>query len=167
MKITPAFTVQRLAQLQPGNLFIFDWKAGSTAAIKVVDPQMNGDPLMLLLGPTFTDDASEPTLIAEQRLTVVSFGNDYTIRLPVSPNGWAMNETPSRSVCIATTGADVFFRLPLPRGECYVNIRSGEIAKGVPSGTLAYAKSWEILVGDDCNLQMLVGNRDPSTFGED
>lgn len=156
MDVKPTVTVTRLELLAPGDLFIFDWRAGGCAAIKVIDPVMNGDKLMLLLGPTFTQDCKEPELIAEQRLSVVSFGKNYTVRLPVNPTEWVISEKPSGNVYVATNGTDVYFRLPCRQGEIFVNLKIGEVCSATPPGILAYTKSWEIVLQEDDTFQVIV-----------
>jgi hypothetical protein len=150
MDIKPALQVTRLEKLTPGDLFIFDWSGGQSAAIKITDPKENGQKLTLLLGPAFTGtgNAGGPELIQEQRISVVSFGTNYTIRFPVSPTDWMINEKPTVGAYMATNGNDVFFRIPTPQWELYINLKNGELCGAIPQGILAYTKAWEIVIPD-------------------
>ena len=71
MKISPNVTVGRLAQLKPGDLFLCA-ESGPFVGMVVHDPTLDGDRIILSLGPTFPQGAKCPRLVPAPNATVIS-----------------------------------------------------------------------------------------------
>jgi len=160
MEVVTKPKVTRFAQLQPGDLFIFQHPAGTSVAVKATDPVSDGDPLAVVVGPSFPVGPARPMLYNPSQTTVVSFGKDYTIRLPSSADGWRTNEPPAEADFIVVTDAGgVFlranFRAPAAFSPCYVDMSSGEILCNKagrqyiePREIKAFALAWELLTNE-------------------
>jgi hypothetical protein len=151
-------TVEKLSSLKPGDLFFLeehDIKAiGLTCSV-------SGKPKTLWLGPLFTQYAKGPELreIRETEMAVVSFGNDFSIRLPVEPQHWSYTEPENHCHCLLVAGTGVYVRAngkhPAPYEpkshflRCFANVETGIVEVGEtgeysqPRGTPAYALTWE------------------------
>jgi hypothetical protein len=97
MKILPTLIVTQFAQLEPGDLFVFPYGEGACVALKV--RESDEDMLMVPLGPVFPDGLTHPSLVSAPSATVISFGKEYTLRLPSHAGGWRASPpyTPARS----------------------------------------------------------------------
>lgn len=165
MKVQPVLKVDRFAQLAPGDLFIFNHNNGSCMALKVADPANDGDKLILPLGPTFPAGISGPTLMSPQDMTVVSFGKDYTLKLPTEATGWVVSEPAPNLHCFVVNERGVYARANFaPPGKsfrwCFVEIGSGSILSKessyiVPASPRAYAIEWA-LVTDEAEPRAIV-----------
>jgi len=156
MIFKPKLTVTRFAQLSPGDLFIYNEGAGGCAAIKTAHPQDRDQPMAFSLGPTFSDKSNEPKIIGDPGGAVVSFGNDYVIRLPISPLEWGPSDKAPGDTYMVTNGDNVFFRFLSGRSEIFIDIAAGKICDGIPNGILASTKFWEIGREDGEAFQMIV-----------
>jgi hypothetical protein len=161
MDIIPKLNIDRFAQLSAGDLFIFAHDAGACVAIKVMDPNSDGDTLVLPLGPAFPPNIICPTLMAPQGLTAISFEKDYTLRLPSLPRGWLAHEPAPDKHCLVVTQKGVFIRAnwSAPNDQfrpCYVDIDSGAVVASSggyrqypkPAGIAAYAIEWTLLTNE-------------------
>ena len=158
MDITPTVRVDRFAQIAPGDICILDYDGTTGIALKVEDPASFGDKLILPLGPPFPPGAVGPTLMAERNATVISFGKDYTLQLPVGPDGWTGTEPPPATSCVVLAGEGVYLRANFARQGhefqgCYVELRTGRILSGAhayrrPPGIRAYAVKWSLLTNE-------------------
>jgi hypothetical protein len=92
VKVLPGMTVVRLAQLKPGDLFLSPAESGSFVGMVVHDPTLDGDRIILSLGPTFPPGTNCPSIVPAPHATVISFGSDFQLRLPVK---WTLGR-PSR-----------------------------------------------------------------------
>ena len=66
--------------------------------------------MVLPLGPKFLPQMTGRQLYTP-RLTAASFGKNFTVRLPVTPDGWAYTEPQKHEHWIAVAGSDLYFRL--------------------------------------------------------
>jgi len=151
MKIAPNIVVKHFDELDAGDLFIYDFEGGASAGIKIIDPGQNGDLGALLLGPQFPGEQNAPHLIAAPKKTVVSFGKDFTIALPIAPAFWAINEAPTSvaSMVIDATNC-VYFRVSHEeQGDRLIDVNTGKISNGPASDIFAFPKSWKIVIGKD------------------
>ena len=104
----------------------------------------------------FPENANEPVLIYEQRMSVISFGSNFILKLPARPDDWIINEDAIDGVCIATKGNDIFFRIPNRHWALFVNLKNGELCNPLPAGIFAYTKAWEISIPDADMLRVVV-----------
>lgn len=160
--VVPTLGVTRFAQLAPGDLFLALFGSNdSCVAMVAEDPSANGEKLLVPLGPRFPGGIAGPTLISPPGVTVVSFGKNYTLRLPVRAEAWAGAAPPPETVCILVTSSGSYFRVdagPAPgRHYCYVDIATGRInltGQGLsqqyapPAGISAFAVEWEIVTDE-------------------
>lgn len=146
MNIKPSFITAKFLDLSPGDLFIFHYGNFKCPAIRLIDPATNGRDMMIALGPTLTQDSKAPELVGELLLSVISFGKEYTIQLPVRAEDWAIDDQPIGS--LATNGKDIYFYLQSQFGGIYIDIKKGEICNAKPKGILAFTKAWKIGLQD-------------------
>jgi hypothetical protein len=150
MKIVPPARVDRFEQLEPGELFVHIHGGGSCYAIKTSAPSSGDRSNMVLLGPTFPYGADESLLIPWQSSTVVTFGHDYSIVLPVNPTAWFLNGDRRKPVCLAVSGEEIYV---CTNGgpavdrflQCFVNLKTGEIIENQLPSITAYTNAWEIV----------------------
>ncbi len=157
MEIITAPVATRFAQLKPGELFIFPHHAGSCVALAVGDPTDVGVTLALPLGPTLPPGMAQPTLVAPESMTVISFGTDYVLRLPCVASGWVLAEPSPDISSILLADGDTYLRANFAARShgfrpCYIDIKRGEIQADqarreytIPNGIKAFAIEWEIL----------------------
>jgi hypothetical protein len=160
MDSTPKLKIDRFAQLHPGELFLFEY--GNARCVGLVAEYRDPDPqnLLLPLGPIFPGNDPGPRLMSGH-FAAVSFGRDFTIRLPVDPKNWTDKEPDRDCNCLTLSENGLYFRAngnPDPDGRfvpCFLNAANGvvEVIQGSlppgrftrPAGTLAFALAWEIL----------------------
>jgi hypothetical protein len=150
--------VERVAQLEPGELFLFELLDN----VKYVglmcdyrDPDQKK--LTLPLGPRFPQ-RSKALKLVDLPVTGISFGKDFAIRLPVNPQDWSRDEPPDDHPCLLVTETTVLFRANghIQDGmfrACFVDVATGVVAVAPgpppdyarPSGMLAFTTSWEIV----------------------
>jgi hypothetical protein len=151
MKIAPNIVVKHFDELAAGDLFIYDFEGGASAGIKIVDPQHSGDLGALLLGPQFPGEQTTPHMIANLDKSVVSFGKEFTITLPIAPAFWAINETPSSTASMVIDGSNsIYFRIPQEgQGDSLIDVSTGKVTNGPASDVFAFPKSWKIVIAMD------------------
>jgi hypothetical protein len=159
MAAMPKLRVERVAQLEPGELFLVEIDHTKCFGFMCDYSDPDQTKLALPLGPKFPRSVPGPRL-TNLNATGVSFGKDFTVCLPVDPEHWSADEPPNDCQCLVVVGTDVYFRAdgstvhrPVYTA-CYVNIATGvvEVMPGNPpgryarpSGTSAYATVWEIV----------------------
>jgi hypothetical protein len=158
MIITPKLKIDRFAQLQAGDLFIFVHKNGPCVALKVEDPANGGDTFIVPLGHLFPSHIAGPTLLHPEGVTVIAFEKNYVLRLPAHPAGWLTDEPPAETHCFVVTDSGVYLRVnwSLPGHSsraCYVDTSTGQIFSNGheylrPRGTPAYAVEWALLTDE-------------------
>lgn len=153
MAITPQLKIERFEQLSPGDLFIWPYHGQAYFGLKVIDPERNGERLILPLGPSFPPEIGGPRLIGWQGVTTASFAKDYTLRLPTAPEGWTELPPGNEVFCLGVTTDGAYFRAnfsPHPGvfRECWVRVADGVVHYGRVKGITLYATQWEILVED-------------------
>jgi len=151
MNIKPSLVTTKFRDLSHGDLFIFEYDSHKCPAIKLIDPVNDGREMMIALGPTLTPGSKVPELVGELLLSVISFGKNYTIQLPVLAEDWVIDDQPRGS--LATNGQDVYFYLQSQIGGIYIDIKKGEVCKAKPQGILAYTKAWKIGIQDGDTFQ--------------
>ena len=167
MTISKNPAVTRFAQLNAGDLFIFDHNGGSAVALTVRDPTVGGDLLALIIGPSFPDGGTVPTLRILDATTVISFGRNYTIRLPVHPDGWrTAAPSPELHAIAVSDSAELHFRAAFGTSKdskpCYIDLQRAQITVDhsainyvPPKGYSAYAVAWEILTKEEAPRSIL------------
>jgi hypothetical protein len=162
MELTPALAATRFEKLSPGDLFIYGHENGLSVAMAALDPTA-GDKLILPLGPTFPPNLPSPTVSPPRgRTFALSFGAQYTLRLPTRTDGWTSTEPKLGDHCLLIAEEGVFLRANFaPMGEfhaCYIGMKDGRIFATTggyrpqfakPSGELVYALRWEILTTEE------------------
>lgn len=153
MQVVPNVKVTRFEQLEPGDLFIMLYRDRSCLALKAVDQLGNGDKLILPLDPSFTKRALGPHLLGWQGATAVSFGRDYTVRLPTASEAWAIQAPEYDVFCLAVTSDHIYFRANFSTYEndfraCWVRAADGEVIYDRLPPIMAYALQWEIVIED-------------------
>src|SRR5271170_7511667 len=86
MRVFPTIRGTRFAQLGAGELFLYEHSGGTSVGFVVEDPTKDGDKLLLPLGPVLPPGMNWPMLQTPSEHTVLSFGHEITLRLPVGPN---------------------------------------------------------------------------------
>lgn len=160
MRVIPNLKVMRLNQLQPGDLFIGAEHKPPCVGLKGVDPECDGDAIVLWLGPELPDRTG-PRVTAAQHETVIAIGKDYVLRLPTEPDGWTAEFPPIGAACLAIADDKVFFRgnfAPEPDGfkPCWIEVESGILRYRPPPGISAYAVKWEIAIEEPLCRQQTV-----------
>jgi hypothetical protein len=162
MQPTPKLRVARFAELKPGELFVYEARRVSHVALAVRNSAQD-EMLILPLGPTLPEYMTYPTLFNDPGTTVVSFGKDFALRLPVAPDAWS-SEAPSPEVnAVALNKDGAFLRCnfsthPRDFQPCYVDLTTGDVVVNQPGhaarfvkppGILAYATSWSLTTLED------------------
>lgn len=149
MKIVPPVQVTRFEQLQPGDLFIFIERSQSFYALKT---QSTGDRSeMVLLGPTFIQEAPESILVSWQAVTVLSLGKDYSVLLPTDPGLWSLDGPNRTPVCLAVAGDSAYIcanggQPPHRYFPCFVEMKTGAILERSLPSIAAFTNNWEIAI---------------------
>jgi hypothetical protein len=151
MEVVPSVKVTRFEQLEPGELFLHLDGRHSFYALKTAPP-VNGDRSeMVMLGPSFFEDASESLLLPWGATTVLSLGKKFSILLPTG-GGTLSTTGPSRTpVCLAIVGERAFIctngsRTPQRYLPCFVELATGSVLERHLPGLAAYTPEWEIAV---------------------
>jgi hypothetical protein len=152
MDVFPDVTISRFEQLEPGDLFIYLDDRAACFALKTEKPANGDRNEMVLLGPEFPNDISEPTILPWKPATVVSLGKHYTIRLPTDPASWLLQGDRHKAVCLAVCGKDIYVCANGGTSQghyfaCYVELRTGKIVGASLNGITAFTNTWEILLG--------------------
>jgi hypothetical protein len=152
MQVTPTLKIERFAQLSPGDLFVCVDATQSYLAMKAID-RGRGDNLILALGPDFPHGIKGPHLLQEIGVTTASFGKEFVLRLPVTPDGWTETPPPAHAPCLLISSEKVFFRANFgsPPDEfkpCFVNAATGEVIFSALPQIAAYAVHWDIVIED-------------------
>ena len=160
MRVVPTLKVARLNQLEPGDLFIGAEHKPPCVGLKGVDPECDGDPIVVWLGPNLLDKLG-PRVTAAQHETVIAIGKDYVLRLPTEPEGWTTEFPPPASACVSLADDKAFFRgnfVPEPDAfkPCWIEAESGILRYKPPPGITAYAVNWEIVIEEPMCRQQTV-----------
>lgn len=100
MEVSPSLAAIGFDKLSPGDLFIYGHENGLSVAMLTLDPT-NSDKLILPLGPTFPPHMPIPTLyLPRGRIAPLSFGAQYSLRLPASADGWTSAEPELGNHCL-------------------------------------------------------------------
>jgi hypothetical protein len=162
MQVSPSVRVTRFAQLAAGELIIYEHSGGSCVGMAVEDP-VQGEKLLLPLGPNLPKSMRWPTLQKPKESTVVSFGQQFELRLPTVPAGWTIQEPPPEAQAICVGDDRAYFRPsfswdPGEYSPCYVDMATGLIlATGsgpsarfvLPQAILAFATDWRIVTASE------------------
>jgi hypothetical protein len=157
MEISMKPKITRFSQTSPGDLFMFSHREGLSIALTASDPTTDYEKIPAVLGPSFPQGKTGPSIIQIPGSTLISFEKNYELRLPSDPSGWSIEEPPAETHCLVVANpGNVFLRCDFSRyGDsqfCFVNVETGEIeanqSRGSfirPSGYLAFAIRWQIL----------------------
>ncbi len=132
MKISPSVTVGRLAQLKPGDLFLCPVGSGPFVGMVVHDPMLEGDRVIVSLGPNFPPGAKCPHLMPAPQATVISFGTEFQLRLPSQAGGWATEPPSNGRACIVVVDGVAYVRanfapVSTPPKLCCVDLTTGAV----------------------------------------
>jgi len=162
---TPLARADRFDRLDGGDLFFYYHRGGSCCALLVVDPLEDDEKLVGPFTETYPSEFG-PALVGPENRTVVSFGKNYSLRLPCARTGWSLTEPePGRPCLLVTDSGAIFLRFgfqprPVPSAArlpaCYVDIATGAVHTNAnplrfakPSGTCAYALQWEMVTNEE------------------
>jgi hypothetical protein len=149
MVIAPKLRAARLPQADPGALFLVRDDTGSYVALAVKGPH-EGDRLVLVLGPPSPEVPEVPVLTNFSLDTVVvSFGKEYTLRLPCDVKAW-LPAGPRVGQCVVLSGDKVYVR-----GRYYRQFNQAiHVYVGIEDGLLVVNRSGEFAHpsgrSDDC-----------------
>jgi|SRR5579862_3460416 len=151
MEVEPELIATRVAQLKPGDLFVFPSWLSQSYALKVVDPAEDGDTFIVPLGPKFPSDPHQPRLYAEQAGTTISFGKEFIFKFSVIPEAWSENEGQFDCFCAALVEGEAYLRANCDRyaggyKRCWIRLSTGIISHHNLPGIAAYSTRWEIML---------------------
>ncbi len=162
MEVSPALALTRFEKLNPGDLFLSRHSNGFTIALVVtLNPIADDAKLIFPLGPTFSPDAPIASVVPPPpgRFCVLSFGAQYTLRLPIRADAWTTKEPQSLDPCVLVAEDGTYLRANfLSGGRCHVRAKDGRIlatTQGYPArfehplGECLYALRWEIVTVED------------------
>ena len=135
MNIQPAVTTIRFAKLTAGEFCIVLSNALPYAALCVSDPTDDGDPAMLILGPSFPQGMKGITLRRPAEATVLTYEKNFVLRLPVEPAGWTCHLPQPEEPSILLVGEKAYFVANYGDGSghvgypCYIDIASGLVLR--------------------------------------
>ena len=119
-------------------------------ALKVSRSLDDDDDCFIPMGPAFPEGDQEPRILNWVAETVVSFGRDFLVELPVQLDCWQLEEPPTGTPCLAVEDDQVFIRANSATSSsrferCFVKLDDGSVVARV-SGVSAYAVRWRLLV---------------------
>ncbi len=160
MHLAPNLKAVRFQQLPVGDLFICTDHETPCIALKGVDPECDGDIIVLLLGPNLPDGMGL-RVIGPRPETVIAIGKDYILRLPIDPNGWKTEVPPNDAPCVALVEDKAFFRGNFSNSleefrPCWIEASSGVLRYKPPPGIKAYAVKWEIVIQEPVLKEQMV-----------
>jgi len=161
VEIVPPLRTARPAQRSAGDLFIFPHDKGFSVALTVKDPADNCL-TVLPLGPVFPAGLVCPTFTNFQVETAISFGKEYTLRLPPGTRGWVAAEPATEIPSFLVSEDGCLMRAYFDQGgglkPCYVTLPESQILTSTesaawppyrkPRNIAAYAVEWEILTAE-------------------
>jgi hypothetical protein len=148
MDLVPAVKAIPFEQLKPGELFICADARHSFYALRTSLPIEDGAHTLVLLGPTFPQDASESFLLPWRPTNVLSIGKKLSVLPSLDSAHWLKG--PSRApVCLAIAEGEPYvctnggpsLQHFLP---CFVSLATGAIVEGRLPGSAAFTSHWEI-----------------------
>jgi hypothetical protein len=154
MEIAPKLVTARLPQADPGDLFIVRDDTGSYVALAVKEPH-DGDQFVLILGPPSSKVPEVPILTNfPSGSSVVSFGKEYTLRLPCEAKAWLPTE-PQTGHCLVLSTDKVYMRAmyrPFNQAvNVYVDVDDGQLVVNSsghfahPREHCTYTVEWDLL----------------------
>lgn len=160
MKITPPLLKTcNILDLNQGDLYIFDWHASATFAIKLIDQENTSNSYMLILGSSFPNAQSKLELVRELSSSCISLGSDYTLRLPIDPNEWIINEDKGERPDVMIKGSTVYMRVSYRESHMWVNLTKAELCQSAPINiNCAFARKWEIVIQDGDETRIIAKN---------
>lgn len=162
MKIAPALKTVRFTELDSGDLFLLPRPEGSRVATVAMEGDTFDDKLAILLGPTFPYGLTGPHLMPLGGVTIISFGKDFAVRLPVQADAWFETAPPKETHCLLVTDQGVYIRANFANhiqqfAPCYIELATGHVCVGgsggarrytPPTGVGAFAVRWEIVTAE-------------------
>lgn len=152
MKRTPKVTIDRFAKLNPGDIFVYLHSGGSCLALKVVAEDDSNAQLVLPLGPIYPPNILGPRLFRPAEFTAISYGKDYTLRLPGPTSAWRQDVPTEEVFCLAVDSDETYFRASFgPPGDfrpCFVRASDGCLIYTSLPNIRAYVVEWKITVGE-------------------
>src|SRR5579863_4443765 len=110
MDSTPSLRVARIAQLDPGELFLFKHAEANHIGFRChYDDNSSPKPWILPLNPELVAMANGPRLFT-LNATAVSFGLAFTIQLPTEREAWSETVPTDDYPCLVLVGSSLFFR---------------------------------------------------------
>ena len=151
MAIIPAAKVSRFEQLEAGDLFLYMDHGHRFYALKTQPPPGETRGEMVILGPSFIENANESFLLPWEAATVLSLGKEFSILLPTEASAWFGGEPSRTPVCLALIDERAFIctncsRFPQRYVPCFVEIETGAVHERQLPGLALFTTSWEIAV---------------------
>jgi hypothetical protein len=149
LNIVPPITIARFEQLEPGELFSYTLRDRSGFGVKTQEPPNGDKNCFVALGPEFPYEAEESFLMPWQRMTVVSFGCDYTLILASDAKTWFIDGDRRSRVCVAISDGKAYVctnggMSPQQFFPCFVELTTGAIVEHSLPGTTVYTYAWEM-----------------------
>jgi hypothetical protein len=151
MEIVPAARTTRFEQLEAGDLFMCIDGRQTFYALKTQQPATGDRSTMVLLGPSFIQDAAESFLVPWQPVTVLSLGKNFCILPSLDPASWSPTGPSRTPVCLAIAEENTYIctnggHSPQHYFPCFVDVKTGAIVERRLLGAAAFTNSWEMAV---------------------
>jgi hypothetical protein len=151
MMFAPKIQVQRFNQLDPGDLFIFDFDGILVVALKAVDQMQDGDEVIVPLSLELPPEHGVAQFLSSQSCSVISFGKEYSVSLSPLNTGWMFQPPSPSTPALALKGNELFVRANSSGqagkfSACLVKLDDGSVHYSWPDSKVAYSINWKILV---------------------
>jgi hypothetical protein len=160
MRSFPHLNVARIAQVPNGELVLLIGHNPPSVAITGYTNEFGGDKILLLFSTDLLNKKG-PLIIDSRNQTVISFGTDFAIRLPVEPELWSADPPTDDIPCVAVMQDKVFLRGNNGRHShefwpCWIELSSGILSRSPLQGIVAYALAYDIVIQDGSTTERLV-----------
>jgi hypothetical protein len=153
----PSVKVCRFEEVKPAELFLFEYGDDKCVGF-AAEYSDHGDveKFIFPLGPQIPAVLKGRRLF-KHRMTVVSFGTQYTLLLPTTADLWGYDETGRRENWLAVVGTSSYFVAAGFTGdfrplECFIDLTDGRVLVDSSSGQLirphglpAYPTAWQLV----------------------
>jgi hypothetical protein len=152
LDIIPPLRAIRFEELEPGDLFIHLDGQRAFYALRTQSSESGDQTTMVVLGPSFIQDAPESYLLPWRPATVVYLGNNFAILPSLNPKSWSITGSTREPVCLCVSGENFYICTnggPSPNDyfPCFVEVKTGLIIeKRLPGSVAAFTNTWELVL---------------------